>query len=205
MGPAQQIKRTAPVWEQVNRGTVSMLARWQFWCLPCLAAGVALAVDARLSTAEWVAGIGWPAMLISTAAMSLAQFDALGGGRFSLRESAAEAVPQAAPLAVLLTVHGGLAAAGQRWSVMELVDWFLLPWLALAIPVCVLERRGVWESVRRCALLTEGRRARSTFILWLPVNFAQRAFERSERYWMNGLPAFGYYTLAAAVCAATLA
>ncbi|MBM3792664.1 MAG: hypothetical protein FJW31_01065 [Acidobacteria bacterium] len=79
-------------------------------------------------------------------------------------------------MAVLLAVHGGSAAAGQRWAVMELVNWFLLPWLALAIPVCVLERLGVWESVRRCAALTGGRLAQSILILYVPVHWAQRSF-----------------------------
>lgn len=185
----------------MNPPMKTMLMHWRIFILPCLAAGVAQAVATLFLTIEWSAATSMGAALLVAAVLAEAHFDLRSGLRTSLRQSTAAALSQAGPLAVLITAAGLIAAAAPHSIMGELLSWFLLPCVALAIPVCVMERRGIGECLQRCARLTAGSRLPTFFTLFVATYALQRIHYRTSEGWM-GPWGLGLYPLVTAYCAA---
>lgn len=168
-----------------------------------LGGGIASAVDASFGNAAWVAGIGWPAMLISAAAMSVAQFEALGGGRVSLSESATDALSQAIGRA-----PGGAWRLGRRRPAVGRDGTCQLVPAALArighscLRARAARRVGIGAAMRGSDWRPPGTKHLDPVC---PGALGATLVRRSERDWMSGLLGFGLCTLAAAICSAGLA
>ncbi|MCC6536643.1 MAG: hypothetical protein IT162_03775 [Bryobacterales bacterium] len=179
------------------------LAQWRTYGLPCLAAGALQTAATLFLPPEWAAALCMIAAFFVTAILAEAHFDTLSGQHRSLRESTVAALSQAGTLAVLLVLAGLIAAPVPRSYWGEVGSWLLLPWIALAIPSCVLEHRSVWACLRRGVELTTGSRVRAILFLLLAIFLIQRTQYRSTEGWMGHWGVL-LFPIATAYCAAAV-